>query len=679
MSESPDITKALLATASRLELELDEALQSAPDRASLVAAAPALRRFSQTLQDKLQQLLAGGGGGGGGGGDGGSGGSSSSGSGSRDGSAGGASKRRRMEPTAVSAAGIVATLVDDILLAFLTADLLQIVLGWCGPAELGLLEGCCKGLRDCVKDEVRRRIHEHCSVLPTRISSGVFAETRVKEKWGLYARVTKRCVEGGNAIVERQYNSLRESWANLLRFVNARRRARRATTPRLASLRSWTFDGTTDGDRAEGFSYQLAVSCSGSGGSSTAAAGPQHAPTLRGFNSSTMQGGKQPPHLARALRHLSSRRVLAVAAAEQHVGLVDDDGALYTFGRGDHFRLGHGDCADRELPVRVVGEHGELSHARFVGVACSGFTTVAVGVAGEALQWGKGIELGHGEPGKEARWPRRLKALADKHVVAVVAFKVHVAAITQAGELFTWGHNRGTGRLGHGNMDSVCEPKLVEFFKRKGERVTVVSAGTSHSAAVTASGKLYTWGVAEHSRLGHPDAAPSDRELEPRCVEALAGMEVVAVGAGYHHTAAVTAEGFVYTFGSGDHGKLGHGECADKELPTLVVSLNGIHAVAVTSGLDDTAVLDQDGVMWSTGNKDLPNEQDGVDEENRHLYRFQKATEIVTVTEEELISPPPLLPPPPPQSLGGQAGGAAGGAASSSSSSSSVNLTFDDV
>jgi RCC1 and BTB domain-containing protein len=625
MSESPDITKALLATASRLDFLLEEALHVAPDRASLVAADPALRRFSRTLPDKLQRLLAGGGGDGDGGG---------SSSGNRDGSAGRPSKRRQVEPTTtVSAAGIVATLVDDILLTFLTADLLQIVLGWCGPAELGLLEGCCKGLRDCVEAEVRRRNHKHGTVLPSRISSVFFAETRVKEKWGLYARVTKRCAENANFTVERQYNSLRESWANLLRFVRARRHAQRATTPRLASLRSWTLDGMTDGGRAEGYSYQLAVSSSGSGGSSAAAAAPQ--PTLRGFNSSTMQGGKQPPLLARALRHLSSRRVLAVAAADQHVGLVDDVGALYTFGRGDHFRLGHGDCVDRELPVRVVGEHGELSHARFVGVACSGCTTVAVGVAGEALQWGTGIELGHGEPRKAARWPCRLEALADKHVIAIVAFKVHVAAITQAGELFTWGHNKGTGRLGHGNMESVCEPKLVEFFEREGERVTVVSAGTSHSAAVTASGKLYTWGVAEHSRLGHPGAAPSDRELEPRCVEALAGMEVVAVGAGYHHTAAVTADGSVYTFGSGDHGKLGHGECTDKELPTRVVSLDGVHAVAVTSGLDDTAVLDQDGVMWSTGNKDLPNEQDGVDEENRHLYRFKKATAITTVLTEE--------------------------------------------
>lgn len=38
-----------------------------------------------------------------------------------------------------------------------------------------------------------------------------------------------------------------------------------------------------------------------------------------------------------------------------------------------------------------------------------------------------------------------------------------------------------------------------------GLRVRDIAAGSSHSAAVTSSGQLYTWGLGEYGRLGHGD------------------------------------------------------------------------------------------------------------------------------------------------------------------------------
>ena len=50
----------------------------------------------------------------------------------------------------------------------------------------------------------------------------------------------------------------------------------------------------------------------------------------------------------------------------------------------------------------------------------------------------------------------------------------------------------------------------------------------------------------------------------------LAGKEVVQVSAGYRHSAAVTSDGHLYTWGEGDFGRLGHGDSQFRFVPTLV-------------------------------------------------------------------------------------------------------------
>ncbi len=41
----------------------------------------------------------------------------------------------------------------------------------------------------------------------------------------------------------------------------------------------------------------------------------------------------------------------------------------------------------------------------------------------------------------------------------------------------------------------------------QGKHVREVSCGSGHSAAITTNGELYTWGQGDHGRLGHGDDA----------------------------------------------------------------------------------------------------------------------------------------------------------------------------
>lgn len=54
----------------------------------------------------------------------------------------------------------------------------------------------------------------------------------------------------------------------------------------------------------------------------------------------------------------------------------------------------------------------------------------------------------------------------------------------------------------------------------RGVEITKVAAGGAHSAAISAQGELYTWGKGRYGRLGHGD---SDDQMKPKLVDALVG------------------------------------------------------------------------------------------------------------------------------------------------------------
>lgn len=47
---------------------------------------------------------------------------------------------------------------------------------------------------------------------------------------------------------------------------------------------------------------------------------------------------------------------------------------------------------------------------------------------------------------------------------------------------------------------------------------------------------------------------------EPTLITGLAGKQVVQIACGSTHSAAVTSEGELYTWGRGNYGRLGHGK-----------------------------------------------------------------------------------------------------------------------
>ena len=134
--------------------------------------------------------------------------------------------------------------------------------------------------------------------------------------------------------------------------------------------------------------------------------------------------------------------------------------------------------------------------------------------------------------------------------------------------MWSWGFG-AYGRLGHGDQQNQLLPKNVEAFG--GQRIVAVSAGLHHSLALTADGAIWSWGMGACGKLGHGD---EQEQLLPKKVEAFVGRRAVAVSAAVSaagsQSLALTADGAVWSWGSGDVGKLGHGDQQRQLLPKKI-------------------------------------------------------------------------------------------------------------
>ena len=203
--------------------------------------------------------------------------------------------------------------------------------------------------------------------------------------------------------------------------------------------------------------------------------------------------------------------------------------------------------------------------------------------------------LGHGNGVRRLRTPtRHPSTLGGERAVSVSAGRGHSLALTADGSVWSWGFG-AFGKLGHGDEEDQWQPKKVEAFA--GQRLIAVSGGR-FSLAITADGAVWSWGLGDFGRLGH---GGYQNQLLLKEVEALAGRHVVAVSAGETHSLALTADGSVWSWGYGSRGMLGHGDQQDQLLPKKVETLAGQRVLPVSAGQRHSTAIIADGADFTWG------------------------------------------------------------------------------
>jgi len=287
-------------------------------------------------------------------------------------------------------------------------------------------------------------------------------------------------------------------------------------------------------------------------------------------------GGSQStvPVIVSTLGVLAAKRVIAVAAGEAHNLALCSDGTVAAWGYNANGQLGSGGISTTATPS-AVNTSGVLSGKRVVAIAAGQNHSVALLSDGTVAAWGYNFYGQLGDSGNATSTVpvlvnRDPGVLLGRTVTAIAAGQVHCLALCSDGTLASWGAN-SDGQLGDGGTTASNVPVLVTtagtFLATR--TVTSIAAGAFHSLALCSDGTVASWGLNTYGQLGRI----SGSSLVPGGVNtsgALLGKAVTAVTGGNSHSLAQCSDGTLTSWGRNSFGELGTGSYSQSAVPQNV-------------------------------------------------------------------------------------------------------------
>ncbi|KAF1349635.1 hypothetical protein BDV97DRAFT_398466 [Delphinella strobiligena] len=231
---------------------------------------------------------------------------------------------------------------------------------------------------------------------------------------------------------------------------------------------------------------------------------------------------------------------------------------VYTFGSNKNITLGFGDEDDRQNPERLTLKRPDHLLQRFYREHVDDYEKKWAPY--DNITSDSAIStLARNLPVESLPWKIRSKPLI---IQDIVMSKLHTAIMTTDPEsnLYMCGHGPG-GRLGLGHERTQFNFACIEGGALAGRKIATVALGLNHTLAISEEGEIFSWGSNGFGQLGYslPKTGLTDDEpinTVPRQIFGPLKREVVlGAAASRIHSVVFTSSG-LYTFGKNE-GQLG--------------------------------------------------------------------------------------------------------------------------
>ena len=317
---------------------------------------------------------------------------------------------------------------------------------------------------------------------------------------------------------------------------------------------------------------------------------------------------------------LSEEGIVDVFFGVENSAIITSEGRVFTWGANADGQLGIGTQTTKEANLTdITSSFGLIAEEKVVKILLGAQACIARTSNGRVFTWGYdgNGQLGNGESDNSSHFtPIEITSYFNlavgEMIVDVSLGASHSSAITSAGRIFIWGYN-GAGQLGIGEVDNitVSAPRDItsQFNLDDGEMIVDVSLGNGHSAAMTSEGRIFTWGSDIQGQLGN---GTSDDSTHYSPIEITSQFNlneeenIVDILMSYYHSSAITSEGRVFNWGYNGYGNLGDGTVGNLTSPIDITSnFNLVPEEVISSismrGADFAAAVTSEGRVFTWG------------------------------------------------------------------------------
>jgi alpha-tubulin suppressor-like RCC1 family protein len=292
------------------------------------------------------------------------------------------------------------------------------------------------------------------------------------------------------------------------------------------------------------------------------------------------------PFPSGSIFYVRSLQVLVISSRTRWIGfdgrvLRSDASTVvpYAWGNNGAGQLGDGTTTTTSSPVTVIGGITNWSQLSAGSQHSLGLTSTGI-----AYAWGAGFAGRLGDNTTTNRSSPVTVVGGITNWSQVSAGTSHSLGVTATGIAYGWGYN-SNGRLGDGDTLSKTSPVTVIGGITNWSQL---SAGNAHSLGVTSTGIAYGWGLNSYGILG--DGTTVSKRSPVTIIGGITDWSQVS--AGTNHSLGLTSTGIAYAWGFNGSGRLGDGTTISRTSPVTVVggitnwsqvSAGGSHNLGVTS------------------------------------------------------------------------------------------------